>query len=576
MNFLDSIFNRLRQSASAPVLVEIHDARTVPATGDELLSLVAQARAFLAARGLKRGDRCALLAPNSIRWVALDLALTAEGIIVVPLYSRQAPHELVVMMKDASPARIFCADAPSAAEIQKLWPAAPPITLLDAVFVPLEKDAADDAAREANAGSSVPSLHLADSDPVTVIYTSGTSGEAKGVVLTAGNIGFMLGCTNTRLDELMALSGAPKDDPDRIFQYGPFSLAASWMLLLTALSRRSVLYLSTNVSMLSNEIKVAAPNYFLNVPLVLERVRAKVEEMIRKRGRLAATVFTRAQSAYRRRFEKGAAGAGAAWLALANFAMFPSIRKGIGPNLKALICGSAPLSVETQLFYGMLGIPVLQAYGLTETTAICTLDDPANPVPSCVGLAVPGIEMKVGENSEILVRGPNVFPGYWNRPHETAQVLRDGWFHTGDQGEMDAGGHWRITGRIKNLLVLSSGHNVAPEPLEDALAASLPEAQHVVLIGNQRASLAALLTPAAANSLQEAAVQSAINAMNAELPHYKRIRAFRILSEAFSVENGLLTMNGKLKRAEIASRFASEIDALYATPAEPKAGKASA
>ena len=571
MTFLEIIFDRLRQSAAAPVLVEIRDARTVSATGAELLSLVAQARAFVGARGLKKGDRCALLAPNSIRWVALDLALTAEGVIVVPLYSRQAPAELVAMMKDASPARIFCADAPSAAEIQKLWPAAPPISLLDGIF-------AADSAQDVD--TSAPLCRLSDSDPVTIIYTSGTSGEAKGVVLNSGNVTFMVRCTNTRLDELMALSGAPKDEAERVFQYGPFSLAASWMLLLTALSRRSVLYLSTNVSMLSNEIKVAAPNYFLNVPLVLERVRAKVEEMVRKRGGFATAVFTRAQRAYRRRFEKGAAGVGAAWLALANLAMFPSIRKGIGPNLKALICGSAPLSVETQLFYGMLGIPVLQAYGLTETTAICTLDDPANPVPGCVGLAIPGIEMKVGENSEILVSGPNVFPGYWNRPEETAKVLRDGWFHTGDQGEMDPGGHWRITGRIKNLIVLSSGHNVAPEPLEDALAARLPEAQHVVLIGNQRGSLSALLAPASANGLPDAAVQSVINGMNAELPHYKRIRAFRVLPEAFSVENGLLTMNGKIKRAEISARFAAEIDALYesqpAAKAAPKSEKMSA
>lgn len=569
MTFLESVFDRLQRSLADPVLVEIHEGRTVSATGAELLALIQQARKFLSARGMKKSDRCALLAPNSIRWVALDLALTAEGILVVPLYSRQAPHELVAMMRDSSPSRIFCADAPAAAEIQKLWPAAPPITLLDAVF------ASPGVAQSAASDPPAPPIHHADSDPVTIIYTSGTSGEAKGVVLTAANVTFMLGCTNARLDELMALRFTSRKEPDRIFQYGPFSLAASWILLLTALARRSVLSLSTNVSNLSAELKVAAPNYFLNVPLVLNRVRSKVEEMIRARGKFTSTVFNRAQQAYLRRHENGAAGAGAAWLALANLVMFPSIRKSIGPNLKALICGSAPLSVETQLFYMMLGIPVLQAYGLTETTAICTLDDPAAPFPGCVGLAVPGIEIKVGENSEILVRGPNVFAGYWNRPEESAAVFRDGWFHTGDQGEADSSGHWRITGRIKNLLVLSSGHNVPPEPLEDALAARLPAAAQVVLIGNQRPSLAALITPAAANeaqeaALQDAAVQSAIDAMNAELPHYKRIRAFRILAEPFSIENGLLTMNGKLRRAEIASRFASEIDALYQTKAEKK------
>ncbi len=550
MTFLEAIFRRLQQSAAEPVLVEIHEGRTVSVTGGELLALVQQVRHFLSARGLKTGDRCALLAPNSIRWVALDLALTAEGIIVVPLYSRQAPGELITMMLDATPARIFCLDAPAASEIQKLWPAAPPISLLDAVFT------GEDA-------SSGPPLHHNESDAVTIIYTSGTSGKSKGVVLNAGNVTHMLGCTNARLDELKSLHRKSGRLPDRVFQYGPFSLAASWILLLTALSRHSTLWLSTNISKLSEEMKVAAPNYFLNVPLVLERVRAKVEEMIRKRGGIAAAVFTRAQQAYLRRFHEGTPGAGAAWLWLANTMMFPAIRKSIGPNLRALICGSAPLSVETQLFFMMLGIPVLQAYGLTETTAICTLDDPAHPVPGHVGLAISGIEMKVGENSEILVRGPNVFAGYWQRPAETSKALEDGWFHTGDQGEMNPTGHWRITGRLKNLIILDSGHNVPPEPLEDALAARLPEAQQVVLVGNKRSSLAVLLTPSSSNGLHEAAIQSAIDAMNTGLPHYKRIRAFRILPEAFSLENGLLTANGKLKRAEIAARYAAEIEDLY-------------
>ena len=554
MTFLETIFERLRVAASSPVLVEIHEGRDVSATGDELFALVQQARQFLVARGLKKGDRCALFAPNSIRWVALDLAMMAEGVIVVPLYARQAIGELVAMMKDATPARICCLDAAAAAEIQKAWPSAPPLSLFDAVF-------------SAEPASATPPHQHADSEVVTIIYTSGTSGEPKGVVLNAGNVNHMLGCTNARLDELMALGGAQNKNPDQVFQYGPFSLAASWMLLLSALSRNSTLSLSTNLSRLAEELKTAAPNYFLNVPLVLERVRAKVEEMIRKRSGFASAVFSRAQQAYLRRFHNGTAGAGAAWLLLANTLMFPTIRKSIGPNLRALICGSAPLAVETQLFYMMLGIPVLQAYGLTETTAICTLDDPAHPLPGYVGLAIPGVEMKIGENEEILVRGPNVFPGYWQRPAETAKVLEGGWFHTGDQGEVDPTGHWRITGRIKNLIILDSGHNIPPEPLEEKLASRLPEAQQVVLVGNQRSFLAALVTTASANGntggLNGAAIQSAIDAMNSELPHYKKVRAFQILPEPFSIENGLLTTNGKIRRGEIAARYATEIEAIY-------------
>jgi long-chain acyl-CoA synthetase len=548
MTFLEQIFNRLQRVGTAPVVQEIRDDKFVAVTGGGLLAMIQQARQFLAARGMQRGERCVLLAPNSIRWIALDLALMAEGLLVVPLYARQAVEELVSMMKDSTPSRIFCHDAALAAEIKKLWPQAPHISLLESVFV-------DDA----KAATPVPPHHADDAEPVTLIYTSGTSGEPKGVVLTAANVSFMLRCTNGRLDLLMG----KRDQPEQVFQYTPFCFAASWIVLLTVLSRNSVLALSTDLSKLSDELKLASPEYFLNVPTLLERVRARIQESVKERGGLANTIFPRAQKAFMRRYNKERAFGDSFWLGLANSLMFPAIRKSIGPNLKALICGSAPLSVETQLFFVMIGIPVLQAYGLTETTAICTADDPRAVEPGRVGPAMPGVEMTRADSGEILVRGPNIFAGYWQRPDETAKALEGGWFHTGDQGDADEKGNWRITGRIKNLIILNSGHNVAPEPLEESLARLLPEAQQVVLIGNQRSFLAALVTATGSNGLTDARIQSAVENVNAAQPHYKQIRAFHIVPEPFTIEGGLLTTMGKLKRDAITARFASEIETLY-------------
>jgi long-chain acyl-CoA synthetase len=548
MTFLEQIFDRMQRTATAPVAQEIHDGNFVSVTGSELLAMTQQARQFLTARGMQKGERCVLLAPNSIRWIALDLALMAEGVIVVPLYARQAVAELISMMKDSTPSRIFCHDAALAAEIKKLWPQAPHISLLESVFV-------DDAKSVASA----PPGHAEGAEPVTIIYTSGTSGEPKGVVLTAANITFMLGCTNGRLDLLM---GA-RTEPEQVFQYTPFCFAASWIVLLTVLSRNSVLTLSMDLSKLSEELKFASPEYFLNVPTLLERVRARIQESVKERGGLANAILPRAQQAFIRQHNKQRALADSFWLALANSLMFPAIRKSIGPNLKALICGSAPLSVETQLFFMMIGIPVLQAYGLTETTAICTADDPRAVEPGRVGPAMPGVEMTRADSGEILVRGRNVFAGYWQRPEDTAKALADGWFHTGDQGDANENGNWRITGRIKNLIILNSGHNVAPEPLEETLAQLLPEAQQVVLIGNQRSFLAALVTATGANGLTDARIQSAIESVNAGQPHYKQIRAFHIVPEPFTIESGLLTTMGKLKRDAITARFTGEIDALY-------------
>jgi long-chain acyl-CoA synthetase len=551
MTFLETIFERLQRAPDSMVVSEIRDGAAHSVSARDLLAMVQQARQFLRARAMKKGDRCALLASNSVRWIALDLALMAEGIVVVPLYSRQATAELVHMMLDALPLRIFCMNAGVAAEIKKLWPGAPHISLIDSVFVD-------------EAGAQSMPIHHEDGDLITIIYTSGTSGEPKGVMLNAGNVTFMLGATNARLDQLMG----PQSEPEKVFHYLPFSFAASWIAMLSFVSRNSVLSLSTDLTKLADELKIAAPNYFLNVPTLLERVRRTIQDTIQKRGKFAATVFSKAQNAYVQRSNRHRGITDLFWLGLANRFMFPTIRAGIGPSLKGLICGSAPLSMETQQFLMMLGIPVLQVYGLTETTAICTMDDPHRVVPGCVGVAVPGTEMKISDAGEILVRGPHIFPGYWKRAEETAKALEGGWFHTGDQGEVDATGNWRITGRVKNIIILNSGHKIPPEPLESALAQVLPEAEQVVLVGNQRSFLAALVAVNSGNGSNETNVQAAIDRLNVDQPHYKQVRAFKIVSEPFGIASGLLTSNGKLKRDAIAERYAVEIEAMYATKTE--------
>jgi len=542
MKFPHNIFEQLEQAGDTVVLQELREGETVKATGRDLLTMVAQARSFLASQGLRKGDRCALLAHNSIRWVAMDLAIIAEELIVVPLYARQAPAELVAMMKDCSPSLICCGDAVLRDSILRAWPEARPQFLFDEIF--------------ATQASLVPKPSLAESDPIAIIYTSGTSGEPKGVVLTAGNVGHILGCTSARLDLLMN----NRPGQDRLYQYAPLCFAAAWITLLTSLLRRSLVTMNTDLTRLATEIRGSAPDYFVNVPALLERMRRAVDEQLWKTGGLPRTIYSYAKVAWIKKQEGRSTFIGALWLVLANALIFPAIRKKmIGANLKALICGSAPLSMDTHLYFMMLGIPVLQVYGLTETTAICTMDDPRHVEPGRVGPAISGIEMKLGANDEILVRGPNIFSGYWNRPQETAKALRDGWFHTGDQGDVDASGNWKIIGRIKNLIILSSGHNIAPEPIEDELLRILPGAQHAVLVGNGRGYLSALVT----GDVMREQVQAAIDGLNENLPHYKQIRAFQIYPESFSVENGMLTVNGKLKRDLIATRLKSEIEEMY-------------
>jgi long-chain acyl-CoA synthetase len=547
LNFIENIFARLHADPSRVVLAEAHASGDRNSTASDLLAQIDAARAFLRASGLSRGDRCALVAPNGIRWAALDLAIISEGLIAVPMYARQAASELAAMLRDAQPALICCGDATLRDAIAAQWPESPKFVLFDDIFTA--------GAVAAPAAATAPSA-MSPQDTVAILYTSGTSGEAKGVMLTIGNLDHMLSCTKSRLDTLM---GA-REVPDRVFHYLPFCFAGSWILLLSCLSRSSMLTMSMDLTKLADEIRAAAPDYFLNVPALLERIRTGVGDNIRKRGGAIARIFENANAAWLRLDAKTPHPWDFFWLGLAGLLIFPSIRRRMGPNLRALICGSAPLARDTQLFFMMLGIRVLQVYGLTETTAICTMDDPQHVEPGRVGPAIPGIEMKIAENGEIIVQGPNIFPGYWRRPEQSAAVLRDGWFHTGDQGDVDAQGNWRITGRIKNLIILNSGHNIAPEPIEEELFRAIPGAQHVMLVGNGRSFLAAIITGAVPPATE---IDAHLERINAALPHYRKIRRFHVSQEPFTIENGLLTANGKLRRDVIVAHFSAQIENMY-------------
>jgi long-chain acyl-CoA synthetase len=545
-NFLETICAQLKRADGRVVLREIRGDRFASVTGRELLDQIQLVRNFIRRSGIQAGDRCGLLAPNSIRWAAFHLAIMAEGVTIVPLYSRQSPAELTCILKDCQPRLIFVNDAALGDVVAKAWSEGPRQVLFEEV---LRQPATQAPLADA------PNLR-ADSDIVTIIYTSGTSGEPKGVCLNVGNLTHMLSCTTERLDQLMGATY----EPDRVFHYLPFNFAASTILMLSCLMRESVLTLSTDLNKLAEEIRLASPNYFLNVPTLLERVRRGFDENIAKQPAVIRSLFRIARAAWQRQHVGRGRAFDPLWLALGRILIFRKIRERFGAHLHALICGSAPLAPETQQFFLMLGIPVLQAYGLTETTGICTLDDPRTPVePGYVGTAITGVEMKVGENEEIIVRGPHIFAGYWKRPEETARVLRDGWFHTGDQGEVNVRGNWRVSGRIKNLIILNSGHNIAPEPIEEKIARLLPAVQQVVVVGNGRGYLCALVIGA----VEPTTVQAALDALNPELPHYRQVRNFTIVGEAFTPESGLLTINGKLRRDAINARFSTELEAMY-------------
>ena len=547
-NFLDNIFTQLQRSSARIVLREIRGEQFVSVTGKEVLEQVQQVRVALRRYRLQPGDRCALLGSNSIRWIVIDLALMAEGVIVVPLYSRQAPGELVAVLQDCHPRLLLVGEGSLGDAVAQGWTGNVTTTPERVLFEELLEHKV--ASTGAAAATTQNLRH--DSDFVIIVYTSGTSGEPKGVCLNTDNVSFMLQRTTERLDQLM--SGA--QGADSVFHYLPLNFAASWIATLSFLSRESVVTLSTDLNHLADEIRLAMPHYFLNVPTLLERVRRGVDDAIAKRPSPIRSLYAKACEASQRDLAKVPRALDCFWLGLGRKLIFSKIRERFGPNLRALICGSAPLAPETQQFFLMLGIPVLQVYGLTETTGICTMDDPSGSVDTGhVGPTINGIEMQVGENEEIVIRRSECVPRATGiakkKPHAS---YRTGWFHTGDQGEINVHGNWRIIGRIKNLIILNSGHKIPPEPIEEKhRAAPSAGAAHVVLVGNGRGYLCALVTGA----VEPAAVQSALDAVNPDLPHYRQIRNFTVLRDAFTPESGLLTTMGKLRRAAINARFAS-------------------
>jgi long-chain acyl-CoA synthetase len=257
-------------------------------------------------------------------------------------------------------------------------------------------------------------------------------------------------------------------------------------------------------------------------------------------------------------------------LAAADRVVLAPIRARFGARLRGLICGSAPLSPETQGFFHMLKVPVYQGYGLTETTALCTLDVMGGVDPGRVGPALAGVEMRLSSEGEIETRGPHVFAGYWGRPQATQQAFSaDGWLRTGDLGDVDEVGRWRIHGRRSALLVLASGHNVGPEPLEEALRVALVEAlgaeladAQVLVVGHGRPHASALIAWPT-GTLVDSQVAPVLAALNAGLESKRRVRRFALLPEPFTCENGLLTANLKPRRSAIVERYAERIEALY-------------
>ena len=540
MSFVSAILQAARARDAAPLLIEMHGQKQLPMSGRAFAAAVSTVRGQLKRLGVQPGARIGLLGPNGSQWAAIDLAILAEGGICVPLYSRQDPRQLGGMLKDAEAQLVVIADEALLAGLAPHLPEGCDAVLYSAVLAPGE-------------GSDEPVISVPDA-PVTIIYTSGTSGEPKGVVLNANNVDYMLDVTVERISRM---TGSGRSE-DRVFHYLPFCFAGSRIMLWSQLRRGNPLWMSTDLANLQEEMRGAKPNYFLNVPVLLERIKNGVEAKLKATKGPVAALYKRALTAAgQARADQKPIDRLA--LIVASRALFPRVKKLIGENLEFLVCGSAPLSADTQGWFKLLGIPVYQVYGLTETTGIVTIDDTSHVRIGRVGHAVPGCELKMSEDGELLCRGPNIFPGYFRRPEATADVLRDGWFHTGDQVELDSDGSLKVIGRLKDVIVPESGHNVAPQPIEERLQRAAASIEQAVVVGHGRPFLTALVT----GNITPNELDTIIADVNQSLPHYQRLRKAQLIAEPFTPDNGMLTANQKLRRKAIEQRYRETIEEMY-------------
>ena len=547
---------------------------------DRFLDTVHAAARALEARGLRRGDRLAIYAENCPEWHALDFACQLLGVVSVPLYPTLPAAQVSGILRDAQASAVVWSDAEKRAVL-----AAALAGLRPPLLVSLAEDAPpgegwSELLREGTAlaaGRALDELRgrVAAEDLASLIYTSGTGGDPKGVELTHRAL-----CAN-----LLAAAA--------VFPVGPRDLALSFLPLSHVFERTAdhlffyrgvpIHYVPT-VERVPPALLEVRPTVLPSVPRLYERAYLKIQSQLAKERPFKRRLFGWALDVGKRALARHEAGRRtgpllAAQRALASRLVFRKVRERFGGRLRFAISGGAPLPREVGEFFSAMGVTIYQGYGLTETAPVLSANHPRAHRLGSVGRALPGVELRIAPDGEILAKTPALMRGYWRKPEATAEVVdAEGWFHTGDIGHLDAQGFLFITDRKKDLLVTSGGKNVAPQPIEEALVSTGAVAQ-AVAVGDRYPYVTALLVPnfellahdlgttdtaaIAADPRTAARLQSAVDRVNERLAEHERIRRFRILPRDLTVASGELTPTLKLRRRSIAERYGETIASMY-------------
>jgi long-chain acyl-CoA synthetase len=536
----------------------------------------------LSALGLARGDRAAIMSESRPEWLLADLAILTAGGVTVPVYPTLTAHQARYILKDAGARWVFVstgAQAEKVLQVRHELPVLEAIVLIEpggaasgSVLSLDELSARGHARIVASWGVAKEYTDAAraiqPADLATLIYTSGTTGDPKGVMLTHGNL-----TSNMRA----SLEAFPVGHQDVALSFLPLSHAFERLVSYVYLASGTSIVFAESIDTVARDIVAVRPTVMTAVPRVFEKLHARIMDKGTSGSLVKRLLFKWAVSKGRR---------GGPFKGLADRLVLRKIREGLGGRLNYLVSGSAPLSKEIAEFFQGCGFNILEGYGLTETSPVLTVNPPGAPRIGTVGKAVPGVELRIAQDGEILARGPNVMMGYYGQPDATAAALVDGWLHTGDIGEIDADGYLRITDRKKDLLVTSGGKKIAPQPIEARLKAS-PLVAEAVLVGDRRKYPVVLIVPDYAvleRRLRDlgrpaaprdelagradvlALYQELVEALNRELSQFERIKRVAILPRELTIESGELTPTLKVKRKVVEERYQDTIAGLYHEP----------
>ena len=545
--------------------------------------------AFLKHSGINSKERVAILSENRPGWYLADMAILNLGAINVPLYPSLPANQIEYILNNSSAKAIVVSNTLQLGKILSIWQNLPELTL---IVVMNRLDEPMEEAIDLNQAKAEGRRVLAEKpwildgtlvepdDIATIIYTSGTTGVPKGVMLTHRNI-----CENVK----SCSSVIQLDDSDCGLSFLPLSHAyertGGYYLLFAC---GASIYMAESVETITLNMTEARPTIMFTVPRLFDRIKTGILKQISKESTIKQKIFywalTTGEKYHLAIKEKGIAPQLLTIQhTLAGKLVYNKIKSTFGGRLRYFVSGGAALPKKVGEFFQALDISILEGFGLTETAPVTHVNRPGKIKYGTVGRAVDKVEVMIAPDGEILLKGPNIMKGYWNDEEGTREVIKDGWFHSGDIGEIDRDGYLKITDRKKHIIVTSGGKNITPMPIEDMISES-PYVDQVIVIGEKRPFLIALIVPEfiklkefAANAninfstnkelIEEEKVlqiyENLLQTVSRQLATHEKVRKFLLVDTAFSIENDQVTPTLKIKRKVISTKYAADIDKLY-------------